>query len=378
MKRTVKISGVIVGVLYDDDWWFGSAIRSGRITPCSRFRRALDEAAAAGDEVEVYVNSYGGDVFAGNDMIAAFQAFQGRKSVVVGGLAASMAANFVLQCGAPVTVHANSTLLFHSATNETDGGAAAHRDSATLIDQVNAPVAKALKAKGVPAKLVDEAFSEGRQLTITGEDAKRYGIADTIVGGEAEKPEPISAAATFAAMAELPKLAAQAAQLIHTAMENTPAPAGAAAQPAAPAPEPTAPAAAADPAPAAPVGETHAPAPTAAAPTAPAAAADPAPAPTAPAPAAPAADVVPRAELDKANGRISELEAQLKETQTLLQQSKAQHAALAGHVMTDSAAPGSWPDAIKACGGDVGKALRSFPALAKEFRAAYGAKQPTV
>ena len=103
-----------------------------------------------------------------------------------------------------------------------------------------------------------------------------------------------------------------------------------------------------------------------------------APAPAAPAPAQQApADAALRAELDKANGRISELEAQLKETKQLLEQSKAQHAALAGHVMTDSAAPGSWPDAIKACGGDVGKALRSFPALAKEFRAAYGAKQPT-
>ena len=53
MKRTIKISGIIVGVLYDDEWWYGSAIRTGRITPCSRFRRALDEAAAAGDEVEV-------------------------------------------------------------------------------------------------------------------------------------------------------------------------------------------------------------------------------------------------------------------------------------------------------------------------------------
>ncbi len=372
MKRTIKISGIIVGVLYDDEWWYGSAIRTGRITPCSRFRRALDEAAAAGDDVEVYVNSYGGDVFAGNDMIAAFQAFKGHKSVIVGRLAASMAANFVLLCGAPVTVHANSILLYHSATNDTDGGADAHRDSAALIDQVNGPVAKALKAKGVPAKLVDEAMSEGRQLTLTGADAKRYGIAAELVGDEAEKPAPLSDDATYRAMSELPKLAAQAAQLMHTAMPNPTQTADAAAKPAAPA---QVPAASAEPTHAAP-----APAPAAPAAAAPAAGqSDPPAAPSAAAPAAaPApADAALRAELDKANGRISDLEAQLKETKQLLQQSKAQHAALAGHVMTDTAAPGSWPDAVKACDGDVAKALRSFPALAKEFRAAYGAKQPT-
>lgn len=366
MKRTIRISGIIVGVLYDSEAWYGSAIAAGRITPCSRFRRALDEAADAGDEVEVEVNSYGGDVFAGNDMIAAFQAFKGRKSVTVGGLAASMAANFVLQCGAPVTVHANSILLFHSAYSDTVGGAEAHRDSAALIDQINSPVAKALKAKGVPAGIVDAAFAEGRQLTLTGEDAKRYGLAETLVGGTAAKPEPLSDGAALRAMSDLPKLAASAAQLLQAMPENNTTTA--------------APAAAADPA-------------TKPATTKPAAAAAANPAPD---PAKAAADALAKAEanaaallaraeaaekaLDEAKKAIAQHEASALELKMRadalakdLASERENHAKLVGHVLGGEAAPTSWPEAVKRLGSDA--ALRQYPELAKAFRAQFAGRK---
>lgn len=187
MTRNIRISGVIVSAEADEPY-FASWIEKGVITPESHFTRQLQEAAEAGDDVVVEINSYGGDVMAGNQMLAKFQDFKGGKRVVLGSFVASMAANFALQCGATVHAHENTIMLFHSARSTVDGGAGAMRDEATMIEQINEPIKARLLALGVPAETVEEGFAEGRQFTMTAAQLKEYGIVSHIVKGAAALP----------------------------------------------------------------------------------------------------------------------------------------------------------------------------------------------
>ena len=122
MKR-IEIRGVIVSGNYDGEW-ADQYIQRGIFTPESRVRKAFAE---ADDDVELYINSQGGSVFAGNEIVNVIQAFRatGRKvEITVGALAASMAAIIVANADASdVKVHQNSRIMFHGALMLTEGGA---------------------------------------------------------------------------------------------------------------------------------------------------------------------------------------------------------------------------------------------------------------
>lgn len=191
IKQQIQIRGVIVDGWYDGEW-AETYIGRGLWTPESRVRKQLADAAKAGDDVEIIISSQGGSVMSGNDMLAAIQEYPHGKSITVGAFAASMAANIILQAGVPVRAHKNSLLLFHGAWGVTIGGEGAHTDTAELLDQINEPIKKALAAKGVPKEQIDEGFAEGRQYTMTADQAKAFGIVDEIIGELAAPAAPMT------------------------------------------------------------------------------------------------------------------------------------------------------------------------------------------
>ena len=218
--KTVQIHGTIVDAWFDHPF-FAADIEAGVITPVSRFRAALADALAAdGEPVEIEINSPGGDVFAGSEMIAAIQdAGERIERVVVGGLAASMAANIAIMAGRPIAVHTNSLLFFHSATSEIWGGPGAHADEAALLDTVNAPMVVRLIEAGVDEARVREGFADGRNLVLGAEEAQRY-LGAEIIGAEAAAPAPADDAAVERLQhpaAELSRLADYTATLAHVA-----------------------------------------------------------------------------------------------------------------------------------------------------------------
>ena len=372
MKR-IDIQGVIVPAIPAE---LAELFGAGELfSPSNLFTKALREAEEAGEDVEVWINSPGGDVDAGNEMLAAFQSFKGYKCVTVGGLAASMAAYFALQCGARVECHENSRFMFHSAATFADGGSGALRDAAAAIDRINAPVMARLKELGVPAETVDEGFAEGRAFYLSATEALKYGIVQKIVKGAAAAPRRASPDDLTAVAAATPRLAA----LLRVAAlepETTPQPMNEPdPQPADPAPAPAGPAA--DPAPA---GEPPAP------PADPGKPADPAPAPD-PATAlaaslskaeALAAATLARAEaaekaLAAAQATIAQYEkasadlvARADSLAAALETEKAQHAALVGKVLAPADAPSSWTEAVRKLG--VEAAARLYPDLALAYR----------
>lgn len=201
----VKIQGTIVSPDYDDGF-FESWIDKGVITPSSRVVGSIENAT---EPIELYINSYGGDVFAGGEMmIALLKASAAGKlaSVEVGTIAASMAANIVAALranGVPVTANANSELMFHGCYTETIGGAQHHEDVAESLRNVNESVITNLNRIGITE--CRAWFAEGREKWIGAEDGLAMGLFSEINGTEAEAPTDAKSIAT--------KLAAFAASI---------------------------------------------------------------------------------------------------------------------------------------------------------------------
>ena len=201
----VKIQGTIVSPDYDDGF-FESWIDKGIITPSSRVVGSIENAT---EPINLYINSYGGDVFAGGEMlIALLKASASGKlaSVEVGSIAASMAANIVAALranGVPVTANANSELMFHGCYTETIGGAQHHEDVAESLRNVNESVITNLNRIGITE--CRAWFSEGREKWIGAEDGLAMGLFSEINGTKAEAPTDAKSIAT--------KLAAFAASI---------------------------------------------------------------------------------------------------------------------------------------------------------------------
>lgn len=88
----IDIKGAIVS--NDDAWiydWFGETYTSPK-----NVSAALEE--ANGEDVDIEINSGGGDVFAGSEIYAAIRAYPGTVNIHVVGLAASAAS--VIACAA--------------------------------------------------------------------------------------------------------------------------------------------------------------------------------------------------------------------------------------------------------------------------------------
>jgi len=215
----LRISGVIVPSMFDDEW-FEPAIERGLITPLSRVEAAL-AAANAEEPLAVEINSPGGSVFAGNQMLNALVNWRnttGMKiNVEVGAMAASAAASIVAELG-PVTAHANSLFMFHSASAENFGGPDAMEDMAKLLSKINAQAQTTLTTRyKLEPELVAEWFGEGRMGWLDANEAKEAGLVSAIIATAAEPiefaAEDVAAMTTrglaVAALLESPELPAE-------------------------------------------------------------------------------------------------------------------------------------------------------------------------
>lgn len=195
MKR-IELRGVIVGGEYDADW-VQPYIEKGILTPESRIRAAIAEAAESNEEIELYVNSPGGYCHAGFEIINALTDFSpdGQKiSLVIGAAAYSMAANLVLLTPAKsVKAHSNSLVMFHGAWGVTEGGKGAHEDYAALLDTRNELLKRSLAARGFERATVEDWFSEGRMGWLDAATLLDKGLVDTLIDDKAAQYASLAA-----------------------------------------------------------------------------------------------------------------------------------------------------------------------------------------
>lgn len=168
----VSVKGTIVAD--DDKWiydWFGIA------ATCPRdVHGAIQE--AAGENLEVEVNSGGGDVIAGNEIYTALRMYRGKVVIIISGMAASAASYIATarRCEmSPVGI-----FMIHNASGGARGDYHAMDKESEILQTVNRAIATAYMDK---TKMpLDELLGlMDRESWLTADKALEYGFVDAII-----------------------------------------------------------------------------------------------------------------------------------------------------------------------------------------------------
>lgn len=138
-------------------------------------------------EITVRVNSPGGDVFDGIAIMNALIAHPARVTVMVDGLAASIASVITL-AGDRVVMGHSAQMMIHNASTLSWGEAAELRKTADLLDQVSGVIAQAYADRtGTPVE--EWAARMDAETWITAQDCVHLGLADEVAALPSRDPD---------------------------------------------------------------------------------------------------------------------------------------------------------------------------------------------
>lgn len=160
----------LYGEISDVSWW------GDEITP-KQFKEELD-ALGDIDTLNVYINSPGGDVFAGQTILSILKRHKAKVNVYVDGLAASIA-SVIVMAGDTVTMPRNSMMMIHNPWTYTVGNAQELREAADRLDKVADSMIEAYlgKASIERDKLIQLLEAE---TWLSADECKEYGFCDVI------------------------------------------------------------------------------------------------------------------------------------------------------------------------------------------------------
>lgn len=161
---------LLYGEISDVTWW------GDEVTP-KQFKADLD---ALGNvrEIRVYINSIGGDVFAGQAIYSMLKRHQSRVSVYVDGLAASIA-SVVAMAGDVVYMPRNAMMMLHNPWSLAVGNAAVFRKMADDLDKIRESMVAAYQDKsGLDRDQIIELMDA--ETWLTAEEAVKFGFVDEI------------------------------------------------------------------------------------------------------------------------------------------------------------------------------------------------------
>jgi len=151
--------------------WFGD-----EVTP-KQFKEDLD---ALGDikNLNIYINSGGGDVFAGQAIYSMLKRHKANKTVYVDGLAASIA-SVIAMAGDKVIMPKNAMMMIHHVASGAWGSASYLREVADMIDKAEESIYPVYEDRtGLPHD--DILAMIDAETWFTAEEAVKKGFADEI------------------------------------------------------------------------------------------------------------------------------------------------------------------------------------------------------
>ena len=183
----VSIKGTIVSD--DDKWiydWFGI-----RATCPADIHGAIEE--AAGEELEIEINSGGGDVLAGNEIYTALRTYKGRVSISIVGIAASAAS--YIAAARRCTITPVGLYMIHNASGSARGDYHAMDQESEVLQTVNRAITAAYMEKtGMEQKELLKLMDQ--ETWLTAEQAVEYGFVDSITESQEQAMQSGRAAGT--------------------------------------------------------------------------------------------------------------------------------------------------------------------------------------
>lgn len=189
LKQSALRNDVLQLYIYGDvegnywDWWTGQEIESD--TSAEHFRQELAQYPNA-SEIEIYINSYGGEVFEGTAIYNQLKRHPAHKTVYIDGFACSIA-SVIAMAGDEIVMPRNTLMMIHNMWMGAVGNAAALRKAADDLDVINAAGRQAYLLKAGD-KLTEEKLTElmDAETWLTAQDCIDLGLADRFADTEAD------------------------------------------------------------------------------------------------------------------------------------------------------------------------------------------------
>jgi ATP-dependent Clp protease protease subunit len=142
--------------------------------------RSLD----ANQEITVYINSPGGDVFQARSISSALMQHTGKVTGIIDGIAASAATDIACACD-EVQIAAGGFYMIHNAWTLAIGNSDTMLATAELLEKIDASIANIYSEKTKKDK--DEIRSMMNAETwMTSEEAEEYGFVDSVITKKAK------------------------------------------------------------------------------------------------------------------------------------------------------------------------------------------------
>ena len=132
-----------------------------------------------GEDVEVHINSGGGDVYAGSEIYTALRAYSGHVTVKIVGVAAS-AASVIAMAGDTVEISPTAQIMIHNVSSGVYGDHKAFEHEATVLKGFNKSIASAYVHK-TGKELTDLLELMNQTTWFDAESAVENGFADKIM-----------------------------------------------------------------------------------------------------------------------------------------------------------------------------------------------------
>lgn len=168
----ISIRGAIVAD--DDKWiydWFGM-----NATSPSDIHKAINE--AAGEDLEVEINSGGGDVIAGNEIYTALRMYKGNVTNIIVGMAAS-AASYIAASRKCIMTPVGLYMI-HNASGSASGDYHALDKGSEILQTVNKAITAAYMEKTSMTQEELLALMD-KETWLTADEAVSYGFVDSLI-----------------------------------------------------------------------------------------------------------------------------------------------------------------------------------------------------
>lgn len=137
------------------------------------------------EDIELEINSYGGDVFTGIDIMNTLRGHKGKVSITITGIAAS-AASIICMGADEIKAYSNTQLMVHNAWTIVAGNAKELRKAAEDLESIGESVLASYTHR-IDADTAKKLLDEETYLSAT--KAKELGLVDEIVDAQPEEVE---------------------------------------------------------------------------------------------------------------------------------------------------------------------------------------------
>lgn len=171
--KTINVKGVIIS---SDEQWIYDWFEMESTSP----KNINDELSKAnGDELEVIINSGGGDAFAGSEIYTALKSYSGNVTTKIVGIAAS-AASVIAMAGDKVVMSPTAQMMIHNVSSRASGDYRDMTHSAEVLKNANDTIANAYRLK---SGLSQEKFLAlmDAETWMTAQQAKENKLIDEIM-----------------------------------------------------------------------------------------------------------------------------------------------------------------------------------------------------